>query len=218
MFGARFVINLDSATERLSRVSARLAAAGIDDWKRVPGVLDQKDGRRGCALAHYNVFDCIVRTSIPSALVFEDDVILRQDASEILARVEKQLAGHKWNICWLGAALLENNPPLYIDANLCCIGRAYLGHAYIVSVQGARWMRDKIDNLLSLPETKMDQWDMYCARFPLFRLATNPVLAVQERGYSLTTGRSVNNTAPIFRFFSESEFAAHCPEYRRASA
>jgi GR25 family glycosyltransferase involved in LPS biosynthesis len=218
MFGARFVINLDGANERLARVSARLAAAGIADVERIPGVLDEKDGHRGCALAHFNVFERIVRDRLPSALVFEDDVILRKDAGELLARVEKQLEWHNWHICWLGAGIASNNVPLYVEENLVCIDRAFLMHAYIVSAQGARWMRDKLDTLLSLPDDKFVPFDFYCARFPLFRLATNPVLAVQERGQSLTAGRSVNNTPHIFRFFSESEFSAHCPEYRRASA
>lgn len=109
-----FVINLDSARERLAAVDSQLKRLGVT-YTRVEAVrgralsLDEKrmavnrfrwwcavgrpatEGEIGCALSHAYVYHKMLDENIPFACVMEDDVVLDNRFPQVLTKLEKHL-------------------------------------------------------------------------------------------------------------------------------
>ena len=109
-----FVVNLDQDAEKLTAISVRLKALGID-FERFPAVCgkclpdDEKrraknrfrlwcsigrplqDGELGCALSHLGIYRRMCATGMRKALVLEDDVLLDDRLPEQMNRVEEFL-------------------------------------------------------------------------------------------------------------------------------
>jgi glycosyl transferase, family 25 len=120
---AIWVINLDRATDRLARISARLSTLGLP-FTRLPAVdaraltpaqraaFDEAAYRRkhgmapvageiGCYLSHIEVMRAFVAEAAPFALVLEDDVLL----GDTLPAVLRALMAHpgRWDMVKLSA-------------------------------------------------------------------------------------------------------------------
>ncbi len=109
-----FVVNLARSKDRLARVTARLAALGVD-WERFEAVDDAGlspaararawsafgwwcctlvapvRGQIGCALSHQGVYRKMLAENLNAACVLEDDVILDDRFPAVLAGVEARL-------------------------------------------------------------------------------------------------------------------------------
>lgn len=101
---ACYLINLDRSAERLQAMTARLSAAGIA-FERVAGVdgmalsearfqeLTRRNryykplrrGEVGCYLSHVATLTRFIASGLPYALLLEDDVVLPEDLSGLLA-------------------------------------------------------------------------------------------------------------------------------------
>ena len=94
-----YVINLDKDAERLDFMRAQFRSLNLD-FERVSAVLLNGDQRSklspqpqtvlsnaevGCFLSHIKVWTLIVQSGDPYACVFEDDVAISADASELLS-------------------------------------------------------------------------------------------------------------------------------------
>ena len=117
-----YVINMDSATERMAHMAAELRRVGIS-FIRQPGVVGMElpypnenfsdwsykylHGRRwaprelGCYLSHIQCLRNFLQTDAPYALILEDDVKLDDNIKEILESAIEHASG--WNMLRLSS-------------------------------------------------------------------------------------------------------------------
>ena len=157
-----YLINLDRATERLARVTARLRAAGLDRVTRISAV----DGRQlswgqrlrlssslrffmanarrlmpselGCALSHGRVYAAMAAAGDGLALVFEDDVVLDVSALRAaLVRICAAAAETSAPSVWL-----LNDTPAFTRGRdfapgIHATARAFFACSYVINRAGA---------------------------------------------------------------------------------
>jgi len=160
---ACYVINLDRSPDRLASMTAHLSAAGIA-FERVAGIdgmllSDAKlqaqmrenrhykplrRGEVGCYLSHLKALQCFIASSLPYALILEDDVVVSDDVSALVAAAI-QLRGRTGDarLAWDVLKLANGRPRLIELAPLDA--RHWLveyGPSVPIGAYAALWTRD----------------------------------------------------------------------------
>ncbi len=219
-FDATYVINLDRDTEKLARVMSRFTAQEIEPV-RFSGIIPNdppdsgpenlKSGHHGCGMSHQKVIESAFTHGCDNVLIFEDDVVLRDDTSQIMQTVVKQLQKLPWDIVYLGLDL--DSDSTRVAPNLFQFWQGYHLHAYAIN----RPAMQTVAGVIADAAAKRD-WhhDAAVSRTPgLNKFYTDPLLAIQEPGYSATYDKIVDRTHQYFSRFDGDEFIAHCEELQK---
>lgn len=216
-----FVINHDADGARLQRVSRRLTALGIGFERfaavgvsggpaaKTPSV---QAGHWACAKSHRALLQKILDRGLDRALIFEDDVILRDDVRSWMERLTPQLKETRWDLFYLGLHLMEAGPR--VSENLAVVQTGFHTHAYAVRRRCIPAMLRYLDFVLEHREGVFDG-------FPVpnvVKLYCDPILAVQEPCFSHTTGTWLDRLPQYFEKFDRAEFLVHCEELKEIEA
>jgi GR25 family glycosyltransferase involved in LPS biosynthesis len=171
------VINLDFRQDRWSETVSELEKAGITDYQRFSAIVSHS-GERGCALSHHAVLKQDFNHSI---LIFEDDIHLSDNWSDIFLKAIKQLPSD-FDILYLGANV--KTPAIKYSENLYMItGGVHCTHAMLYSAKGRRKMIELWD-----PDNKefnqIDHWLFMRGQALLNCFVCSPLIAWQRPSYS----------------------------------
>jgi len=112
-FDAIYCINLNEATDRWRSVSGQFERVGIARRiRRFSAIATPANCYIGCALSHRAIVHEARRQGLKHVLVFEDDVILTEDAPSHLHTALRELNGRDWDFLYLGACRWEHKFPL----------------------------------------------------------------------------------------------------------
>jgi GR25 family glycosyltransferase involved in LPS biosynthesis len=157
LIGPTFVVNLAASTDRLAKVMPEIQAAGFCNCERWAGVdarvrgaleagwarhqtptFDPSDGefvsypgKQGCFLSHIDLWAHIIKTGLPYATIFEDDVCFhshwRALAPEYFAATptDYHLMYFGNQIDYMMAGHIQRTP-------------VFCTHAYVITLEGAR--------------------------------------------------------------------------------
>ena len=92
------------------------------DWWRVMRGRQMSPGMIGCFLSHYALWERLVETGTPYAIVLEDDVRLDDDFTAVVEKIMRNAAATKW------------------DAILLSVKRQYPIDLPIAFLHGNRWL------------------------------------------------------------------------------
>lgn len=215
-FDAAYLINLDSAPEWLSKASSRLQAAGIP-FERFAALTVPEDaaaawdkigfrGHAGVAMSHRAVLLKAYELGHQRVLIFEDDVVFRNDVKKHMPVMIEQLARIDWDIFYMG---LKKDKSQKISRSLGRVGSGWHAHAYGVSRKAMPKLISHIDAFLQRCEaTYFDRFEdptlkKYCA---------NPTLALQDSRYSATDRRFTYRYRDHVRGFDRYSFFWHCDD------
>jgi Flp pilus assembly protein TadD/GR25 family glycosyltransferase involved in LPS biosynthesis len=220
-FDQTYVLNLDSDTDRMKRVSARLQRLGVPYHRfsamTPPTGLKSKDprftaGHYACALSHRAMLQQAWNRGLERVLILEDDVVLRDDASEWMRNIVHQLQKIPWDIFYLGLHLEAGGNK--VGANLLEVKRGYHTHAYAVARKAMPRLIAHIDRVLEHLEGTFDGYE----DSTLLKVCATPILAVQEPNHSHTYGQPINRLDQYFTMFDGDDFRQHCAELRELEA
>ena len=156
-----YVISLENARERRALIKAHLdglnieyelsdAVEGIklnqDYREKVNPTKNMSPGALGCYLSHIRVYEQIVATQTPVALILEDDTVLSYRVKAVLDNGCQNL---DFDYCFLGSADYGDEGFVFYDADSALeLGsglKAYLlssgpycTNAYLITLQGAK--------------------------------------------------------------------------------
>jgi hypothetical protein len=112
-FDAIYCINVDGESERLQHALAQFARAGISRrLRRFPGIRTPSNRQAGRALSHRAIVQEAQGQGLSNVLVFEDDVILTNDAVPHLQKAVAELNGQDWDLLYLGACRWGHRFPM----------------------------------------------------------------------------------------------------------
>lgn len=166
-----YYINLDSSTDRRTRIEKNLREKGITDAERIPAFdgrkidlaeIDDCDlpaarrflgrplrgGEYGCYKSHMAAVNRFLETDHPYAIVLEDDIQLDECFFDIAEKAVRSLndAGKPWDIIHLSPTRLKIFNPIEQLSDTHSLVRAYYfpqgGWALLWSREGAKNMRD----------------------------------------------------------------------------
>lgn len=214
-FDAAYLINLDSAPEWLRKASSRLQAAGIPFERFAALTVPEHEaaawdkigfrGHAGIAMSHRAVLLKAYELGHQRVLIFEDDVILRNDIKKHMPAMIEQLAGIDWDIFYLGLKGERQK----ISRSLERVRSGWHAHAYGVSRNAMPKLISYIDTFLKRCETiHFDGFEdpalkKYCA---------NPTLAIQDSRYSATHRRFIYRYPDQIKGFDRVSFFWHCDD------
>jgi GR25 family glycosyltransferase involved in LPS biosynthesis len=214
-FEHAYVINLDEDTDRMRRVSSRLARLGVP-FERFSALHPSREvkfrnpriraGAYACAESHAALLRLIRERGHSSALILEDDVVFRDDGATLMESISAELAGKPWDIFYMGLHLLRSGGRL--TKHLGRVSRGFHSHAYAVSWNAIPKVSSYIESVLSNPVETFDYFDDE----EMTKLYAIPILAIQEPNYSYTIGRHVDRLAQYFTVFDGNDFESHCDE------
>jgi GR25 family glycosyltransferase involved in LPS biosynthesis len=216
-FDAAYIINLDEAKDRFIQVLSRLERQNIFaerfpaiHWKELDVRPTLQAGHAACAASHLALYKKIKAEGHEATLVFEDDVVLRDDTSEIMSRVVSELRNVEWDMAFIGC--LPWHLGEQVTPNLRRVLKSCHSHAYAVH-EGA------IDRLINWASSEKWHWrgffDLYEDN-SLKKLLVMPPLAMQTPGFSFIAGKNTNHYQEEFRFeeFSRKDFEDNCFEMK----
>jgi len=166
----------------------------------------------GAAHSHREVLRSVTRNGHESALILEDDAVLRDDLLDRLAEISPQLDRVDWDVFYLGLHLVRDGGK--ISANLGRVIEGYHAHAYAVKAQAVPRLIACINRALEELGGSFDGFDDPS----LLKVYADPILAIQEPCYSHTRGAVLDRTPQYFHRFSREEFMANCREMREWEA
>ena len=157
-FDAVFVINMDNRPDRWETVVQTLTAYGFSNVERVsacrPDLSDiseddvanfnygpdrtsdfdaYRQGSIGCLQSHRKVLDLAIKRGYKNYLVFEDDVILKENTQEQLNRAIAELSDLDWDMFYLGGRHRSRRKVTPAGRELKRISCTYTTHAYAVN-------------------------------------------------------------------------------------
>jgi GR25 family glycosyltransferase involved in LPS biosynthesis len=216
-FDRVYVVNLDSDGERMNRVSARLKKLGIV-FERFAALVPSADlkpkdpynkaGAYACAQSHRAIYQLAWERGEKRILVFEDDVVLRDDASEWMQKIVPQLAPLPWDLFYPGLHLVKAGRRC--GENLLEVKQGYHTHAYAVSRKAIPWLIAHADRIVAAQAGTFDGFEDP----KLLKVCANPILAIQEPNYSHTRGEHMNRTDQYFALFDADDFRHNCQEMK----
>lgn len=214
-FDQIYVVNLDRDVDRMRRVATRLSRLGIT-YNRFPALAAERSllplgkltaGHYAVARSHKAVLERAFECGCQRVLIFEDDVVLRDDTAEWMRTLVPQLSSLPWDIFFFGLRLDEDGGR--VAENLSRVKKSFHAHAYAVQ-------REAIGRVVSfIDESLVRQFNFDCFEdSKLERVYANPILAIQEPSFSRILGRFVDRRCEYFPPFEEEDFLAHCEEAR----
>jgi len=138
-----FCIHVSTSTERQQKMEARLQQQGLPIVffeATTPATLPISESfapyltprQRSCAYSHIRVWKHMVEMDVPYALILEDDILFDEAWHTKLEEWEPE---GPWDLVLLNAADPVSPPFQWMPAHNQC-----LAGAYILSLEGARWM------------------------------------------------------------------------------
>lgn len=130
-----------------------------------------RPGEIGCTLSHQKCYKKIIDENISNCLIFEDDIIIKENIKGILREIENLLLSSKPTVVLLSGwfwyhkkrHLLENHEIAEVD-------EAYLTHAYALNKEAAYLMKD------DRPWYVADDWKLFKKRgIKIFGLKPHPI-------------------------------------------
>lgn len=212
-----YLLNMDKDTNRMSSVSSRLSKLRISferfsalvipaDFKLHEGGI--KAGHFGCALSHYAILKDAWAKGYERFLIFEDDVILRDDTNERMKDIVVDLKVLDWDIFYLGAHIQSDKG--FVTANVKRTNKAYQTHAYGIQRKAIERMLYVTDAIL---KHHRDVFDGYLDD-TLVKLYAHPMLAIQQPNMSYTLGSFVNR---IQQYYQWEDFIKNSAEMQSPS-
>lgn len=214
-FDRAYVLNLDTDVERMARACSRLSRLSIPFERFAaltpPDGMISRDrrftvGHYACALSHRAILQRIWESRDERVLIFEDDVVLRDDTNDWMRRIVPQLTAIPWDVFYLGLHLMDAGECK--GENLLRVERGFHAHAYAVSRPSIPRLIAAIDQTVAVMAGTFDGYEDP----RLFKVCTDPILAVQEPNFSHTYGRPIDRLDEYFTKFDREEFLANCGE------
>ena len=214
-FDKVYVLNLDADAERMRRVAVRLEKLGVP-YERY-AALTPPEGLKpkspeftashyACALSHQAILKQAWQGGLNRILIFEDDVVLRDDTPQWMRQIVPQLRRLVWDVFYLGLHLETAGEKL--APNLLEVKCGFHTHAYAVSRQAMPRLIRYIDHVLQQLDGAFDAYQDPS----LIKLCATPILAIQEPNHSHTHDAFINRAHQYFAAFDGEEFKAHCNE------
>jgi GR25 family glycosyltransferase involved in LPS biosynthesis len=220
-FDKLFLINLDCDTDRLLRVSRRFAElglaveryTGIQSCERLSPAVDHalKPGHFGCARSHQELLQLVWSRGYNQVVIFEDDVVFRDDVLSWMRRTVPQLVSFSWDVFYLGSHVVRGARTA--SDNLIQVFEGHHTHAYAVSRKAVPRLIHHIERAIEVGRA-FDGFEVP----ELLKLCVSPILAIQEPNHSYSLGCFVDRTGQYFEWFDRREFEAHCSEMRHWSS
>lgn len=151
-------------------------------------------GELGCTLSHQKIYHKIVSEHIKTAIVFEDDIIIRENIDDHIPKIETLLDTNKPTIILLSGWFWFTNTNRF-DKNhrIAKVIDGYLTHAYAINFAAAQLMLSERPYLLA------DAWEKY-AKFGINIYGITPhlidqdwtnfessITSIKTRGYKIRT-------------------------------
>jgi len=146
-----YIVNLDSRSDKWQAVKQELERIGITNYKRFsaikPNLNDYpaeyynrftlagadhekyKIGSLGCKLSHIEIIKNARNNNLENILIFEDDVIFREDAQNIFDRAMNQMP-NDWQMIYFSGH--HRKPFKLIADNVAKIYATYTTHGYVI--------------------------------------------------------------------------------------
>ena len=213
LFSHIYLLNLDSRTDRLARVSKRLQAQNLS-FERFSGIIPTNAGgfhllgMLGCLLSHLGIIQKAIKEDNGNILIFEDDCVLRDDFREQAEKYLDQLNGIDWDFLFLGAAWHGAKKKEKLSENLYSLDCVYHTHAYAINKKSLASV-EKV--LVTASQVKRNgiNIDMVYSKLPFKKIVVRPNLAVQEPDKSNIEASFTNR---LGEYESLDLFEAHCAE------
>ncbi len=147
-----FVINLDTATSRLKKMTRRLKRYNLPFTRVQASTPLEADGnyvyyltpqQKACTHSHVRVLQHIVNSNIPVALILEDDAVFRSDWLSILTAklATLQFQDPAWDCIFLNAAEgYDAKEQWHVAKDQCLAG------AYLIRHHAAKWLLEEHAN------------------------------------------------------------------------
>jgi len=169
------IINLKDKTKRWELTKSRLEREGFQNLERINAV-NGKNPRQlqielsnlgnpkinfdhpsmgedfiasclGCTLSHLKVWNQIIDEKIPVTAVFEDDIIFHPRWKELSKEYIQITYPGKFDMLYLGSVRSDEYKPSYLKKNIIYgSGTVWLAHAYVITYEGAKKLRDTMLN------------------------------------------------------------------------
>jgi len=192
-----YVINLDRNPERLAFMREQLNRLELD-FERFPAVCGKSltsaervagfsavrsfiaskkrmsDAEIGVAMSHVGCYKRMLAAGVPTALVFEDDVVLGNGFTETMARVEKFLDPSKPQVVVLSGYGVENAE--HLPAEIRAEKSIWCADAYCLTRAAAEFLLKANDPVV----TVADSFKRWRKRFGLELYRALPVTVRQD--------------------------------------
>jgi hypothetical protein len=207
-FDQAYLLNLDKDTDRMKRAERRLNRLSIP-FERVSGEVSPagQPNYVGGGLSQKKMLETILARGQKRAILFEDDVLLRDDVHAWMGKIVPQLDCLAWDVFYMGCHLHDSRG--MVGKNLGLLGEAFHAHAYAVQAKAIPKMIACIERFFKNGGF-FDNWPDPS----LFKVYAKPILAVQEIGHSYTHGHTMDRLGQYFGPFDRGDFENNCPELR----
>lgn len=215
-FDKAFVINLDERRDRLSSVTTRLERLNIP-FERFSGIKPMipdgysSVGYHGSTLSHLNLWKKIKADGLKRVLIFEDDVMLRDDVAARMKEVIPCLDKMDWDIIYLGLMLITRSEATPCP-HLAAFKYGVHLHAYAVNNISVLKLIEAVEKDRTRKHRQVT--DFVITQIPrLNKFHTIPLLGIQGVSDS-DTGGARSRLHEYFPKFSIDEFMDNCEDLR----
>jgi len=206
-----YVINLDKNAERMKFMDTQLKNNGMD-YERVSAVYGAKlskeershvfckirsflasgtrlrDGEIGCAISHCMVYKNMINNGIDAAVVLEDDIIVNEEISMVIEKIEHFMNCAKAQVFLLssfGVPQKNKSEIEKIESGMCTDG-------YVITLPAARCIF-----MANYPViTVADKWSRWKQRFGVELYRVWPTVVCQDNDRFGTDIAIVKSNAP----------------------
>ncbi len=155
-----YIINLEQDEEKKLALTSQLKDQGVFDYEVIKAVNGRalsdkyvKDnvydyahsqltlGEVGCALSHYGIYQKMLQEDISSALILEDDVVLRADFNVLISNLTANMDVPESKILSLGESdkiIFYENAYIIGEYQEALAVSAYGGYAYCINLAAAK--------------------------------------------------------------------------------
>ena len=193
-FDEIYVINLDKFPERLDGVREELSKIGIENFKRIPGVIYNEgntieDRRRGCSISHQNTIKDAKERKLNRILILEDNVEFSNDFLVNFESVKDFIEKEDWEMFLFGANPREVFGK--VRDNIVKGKKMYAAHCYCLNINSYDLILNAIAENNNIPEVDVVYADIINPRGKSFHIY--PRVAFQKAGYSYIEDVDRNN-------------------------
>lgn len=212
-FDECYLINLDRDRDKLAAATRRLAAQGIQftrvqaiDGLELPVDHVPRRGHYCCAQSHAKIYRDALAAGHKAILIFEDDVLFRDDAASVLRNIViPQLDQMPWDILYLGCRMFGIKQ---VGPHICKVGSGYHTHAYAVRCWCLPMLLAWTESTIWHDEGWFDGFNL-----PIAKLVVHPAIAVQADGWSDTNECHMVRARQYFQTRTDyRDFVANCDE------
>lgn len=113
-------------------------------------------GEIGCTLSHQKIYHKMYDEKLESALIFEDDIVIKEDISPMILQIQKELNTDEPKIILLSGWYWYSKKKTFDSTHqLASVVDGYLTHSYAINLAAVKLMMSKRPFLLA------DAWEEY---------------------------------------------------------